>query len=178
MPIAFFHLTYVYIADFFVGWLLSSNTQSKLRLEQCEQTSTFFNNDGIELNPFKKKNHFISGYFSLIFSPKTWLDDGVINGCGRYWRCNFVDKILKQWHCFLWMQISYKLVQHVLQIRAAFLLQIGTKLCYKLGQLFYNKSGQSLLLIGEVITNWGKVYYKLKQVLQLRVNYYKVVYNS
>ena len=50
---------------------------------------------------------------------------------------------------------------------------------YKLGQLFYYKLGQiqtllqiggaSLLQIGAVVTNRGKIYYKLGKVLQIRV---------
>ena len=55
----------------------------------------------------------------------------------------------------------------VLQIGAAFLLQIGANAYYKLGQLFYYKLGQGLLQIRAGITNWGKVYYKLGQVLQI-----------
>ena len=62
---------------------------------------------------------------------------------------------------------------------------------YKLGQLGYYKSGQELLQIGAGITNRGKSYYKLGQVLQIgaellqigagitnRGNYYKSVQNS
>ena len=66
----------------------------------------------------------------------------------------------------------------VLQIGAAFLLQIGANACYKLGQLFYYKLGQSLLQIRAGITNWGKVYYKLGQVLQIGANYYKLGHNN
>ena len=68
----------------------------------------------------------------------------------------------------------YKLGQVLLQIRAAFLLQIGANKYYKLGQLFYYKLGQGLLQIRAGITNWGKVYYKLGQVLQIGANYYKL----
>ena len=64
-------------------------------------------------------------------------------------------------------------------------LQIGASLCYKLGQLcfitnqgkrcqklgqiHYYKLGQVLLQIGAAIKNWGKMYFKLGQVLQFRV---------
>ena len=79
----------------------------------------------------------------------------------------------------------------VLQIGAAFLLQIGANAYYKLGQLFYYKLGQGLVQIGAGITNWGKVYYKLgqvlqigakvyyklRQVLQIGANYYKLGHN-
>ena len=41
--------------------------------------------------------------------------------------------------------------------------------CYKLGRLcFYYKLGQTLLQNRAAITNCGKVYYKLGQVLQIR----------
>ena len=68
--------------------------------------------------------------------------------------------------------------KELLQIGAAFLLQIGAKGYYKLGQLCYYKLGQSLLQIGAGITNWGKVYYKLGQVLQLEAIYYKLGHNT
>ena len=38
--------------------------------------------------------------------------------------------------------------------------------------------GQILLQIGAGITNWGKVYYKLGQVLQIGANYYKLGHNT
>ena len=41
------------------------------------------------------------------------------------------------------------------------MLQIGAA-------LFYYKLGQTLLQIGAAIANWGKMYYKLGQVLQIR----------
>ena len=34
--------------------------------------------------------------------------------------------------------------------------------------LFYYKLGQMLLQMGEAITNWDKMYYKLIQLLQIR----------
>ena len=49
-----------------------------------------------------------------------------------------------------------------------YVLQIGASLCYKLGQLHYYKLGQVLLQNRAAITNWGKMYYKLGQVLQIR----------
>ena len=49
-----------------------------------------------------------------------------------------------------------------------YVLQIGASLCCKLGQLHYYKLGQMLLQIRAAITNWGKMYYKLGQVLQIR----------
>ena len=56
----------------------------------------------------------------------------------------------------------------MLQIGAAlFYYKLGQR-CYKLGQLRYCKLGQVLLQIGAAITNWGKIYYKLGQVLQIR----------
>ena len=58
------------------------------------------------------------------------------------------------------------------------LLQIGAKGYYKLGQLFYYKLGQGLLQIRAGIRNWGKVYYKLGQVLQIGANYYKLGHNK
>ena len=49
------------------------------------------------------------------------------------------------------------------------MLQIGEGLFYyKLGQLHYYKLGQVLLQIGAANTNWGIIYYKLGQVLQIR----------
>ena len=35
--------------------------------------------------------------------------------------------------------------------------------------LFYYKLGQTLLQNRAAITNWGEIYYKLEQVLQIRV---------
>ena len=51
------------------------------------------------------------------------------------------------------MEIYYKLGQHTIQIREAFLLQIGAKLC----QIFYYKLGQVLQIRVKFITNWGKL---------------------
>ena len=71
-----------------------------------------------------------------------------------------------------------------------FVLQIGASLCYKLGQLcfitnkgnvvsnwgnfiFTNsgkycyKLGQPLLQSRAAVTSWGKIYYKLRQALQI-----------
>ena len=49
-----------------------------------------------------------------------------------------------------------------------YVLQIGASLCCKLGQLHYYKLGQMLLQIRAAITSWGKMYYKLWQLLQIR----------
>ena len=59
----------------------------------------------------------------------------------------------------------YKLGQVLLQIWAAFLLQIGASFITNQGS--YYKLGQSLLQIWAAITNWGKLYYKLGQLLQV-----------
>ena len=50
------------------------------------------------------------------------------------------------------------------------MLQIGAALFYyKLGQTLLQIGAASLLQIrASVITNWGKMYYKLGQVLQIR----------
>ena len=50
------------------------------------------------------------------------------------------------------------------------MLQIGEALFYqKLGQTLLQIGAVSLLQIGaSVVTNWGKMYYKLVQVLQIR----------
>ena len=64
----------------------------------------------------------------------------------------------------------------------AYVLQIRASLCYKLWQLCfiqiranvvvnggsYYKLGQTLLRNKEAVTYWGKMYYKLEQVLQIR----------
>ena len=48
------------------------------------------------------------------------------------------------------------------------LLQIGEAFFdYKLGQLNYYKSEQLLQFRATVIKNWGKLYYKLGQLLQI-----------
>ena len=50
------------------------------------------------------------------------------------------------------------------------MLQIGAALFYyKLGQTLLQIGAASLLQIrASVVTNWGKMYYKLGQVLQIR----------
>ena len=80
------------------------------------------------------------------------------------------------------------------------MLQIGAALFYyklgqgllQIGQLSYYKNGadgikdwgshyklgQPLLQIGAAITNWGKLYYKLGQLLQIGGSYYKLGHNS
>ena len=60
----------------------------------------------------------------------------------------------------------YKLGQTLLQIGAASLLQIGTIVVTNWGS--YYQLGQALLQNGAAITNWGKIYYKLGQLLQIR----------
>ena len=60
----------------------------------------------------------------------------------------------------------YKLVQTLLQIAAASLLQIGTSVVTNWGS--YYKLGQPLLQNRTAITNWDKIYHKLGQVLQIR----------
>ena len=60
----------------------------------------------------------------------------------------------------------YKLGQTVLQVGAASLLQIGTSIVANWGS--YYKLGQPLLENGVAFTNWGNIYYKLGQVLQIR----------
>ena len=59
----------------------------------------------------------------------------------------------------------YKLGQTLLQIGAASLLQIRASVVTNWGS--YYKLGQLLLQNRAAITNWGKVYYKLWQVLQI-----------
>ena len=60
----------------------------------------------------------------------------------------------------------YKLGQTLLQIGAALLLQIGASVVTNWGS--YYKLGQKLLQNRAAITNCGKMYYKLGQVLQIR----------
>ena len=60
----------------------------------------------------------------------------------------------------------YKLGQTLLQIGAALLLQIGASVVTNWGS--YYKLGQKLLQNRAAITNCGKIYYKLGQVLQIR----------
>ena len=60
----------------------------------------------------------------------------------------------------------YKLGQTLLQIGAAFLLQVGASAVTNWGS--YYKLGQQLLQNRTAITSWGKIYYKLGQVLQIR----------
>ena len=73
------------------------------------------------------------------------------------------DKLLLQIGAALFY---YKLGQTLLHIEAALLLQIRaivvTYWCS------YYKLGQPLLQNRAAITNWGKIYYKLGQVLQMR----------
>ena len=59
----------------------------------------------------------------------------------------------------------YKLGLTLLQIGAASLLQIRESVVTNWGS--YYKLGQLLLQNRAAITNWGKVYYKLGQVLQI-----------
>ena len=60
----------------------------------------------------------------------------------------------------------YKLGKLVLQIGAASLLQIGASVIKNMGS--YYKLRQPLLQNMAAITNWGKMYYKLGKVLQIR----------
>ena len=57
----------------------------------------------------------------------------------------------------------YKLGQTLLQIGVASLLQIGASIVTNRGS--YYKLGQPLLQNRAGITNWGKLYYNLGQVL-------------
>ena len=58
-----------------------------------------------------------------------------------------------------------KLGQTLLQIGVASLLQIEVNVVTNWGN--YYKLGQPLLRNRAAITNWGKIYYKLRQVLQI-----------
>ena len=60
----------------------------------------------------------------------------------------------------------YKLGQTLLQIGAASLLQIGANVVTNCGS--YYKLGQPFLQNRAAITNWGKINYKLGQVLRIR----------
>ena len=63
----------------------------------------------------------------------------------------------------------YKLGQACVTNWGSFvLLQIRANVVYNLGQLHYCKLGQPLLQNRVAITKWGKIYYKLGQVLQIR----------
>ena len=57
----------------------------------------------------------------------------------------------------------YKLGQALLQIGTASLLQIGVSVVTNWDS--YYKLGKPLLQYRAAITNWGKMYYKLGQVL-------------
>ena len=61
--------------------------------------------------------------------------------------------------------IYYKFGQTLLEIGAASLLQIGASAVTNWGS--YYKLGQSLFKNRAAITNCGKIYYKLGQVLQI-----------
>ena len=65
---------------------------------------------------------------------------------------------------------SQKVIRRATELsnKNIYVLQIGASLCYKLGQLHYYKLGQELLQIGAAIPNWGKIYFKLGQVLPIR----------
>ena len=60
----------------------------------------------------------------------------------------------------------YKLGQTLLQIGPALLLQIRASVVTN--RDIYYKLGQPLLQNRAAITNWGKIYYKLGKVLQIR----------
>ena len=60
----------------------------------------------------------------------------------------------------------YKLGQTLLQIGAAFLLQVGASAVTNWGS--YYKLRQQLLQNRTAITSWGKIYYKLGQILKIR----------
>ena len=59
-----------------------------------------------------------------------------------------------------------KLGQMLLQIGTASLLQTGASVITNLDKFY--KLEQSLLQNGAAITNWGKIYYKLGKLLQIR----------
>ena len=73
------------------------------------------------------------------------------------------DKLLLQIGAALFY---YKLGQTLLHIEAALLLQIRASVVTYWDS--YYKLGQPLLQNKAAITNWGKIYYKLGQVLQIR----------
>ena len=56
------------------------------------------------------------------------------------------------------------------------LLQVRPNIVTNWGS--YYKLGQPLFQNRATITNWGKTYYKLGQVLQITGNYYKLRHNS
>ena len=60
----------------------------------------------------------------------------------------------------------YKLVQKLLQTRAASLLQIRAGVVTNWGSHY--KLGQLLSQNRAAITNWGKMYYKLGKLLKIR----------
>ena len=60
----------------------------------------------------------------------------------------------------------YKLGQTLLRIGAASFLHIGASIFTNVGS--YYKLGQPLLQNRAAITKWGKIYYQLGQVLQIR----------
>ena len=60
----------------------------------------------------------------------------------------------------------YKLGQTLLRIGAASLLHIGASIFTNV--VSYYKLGQPLLQNRAAITKWGKIYYQLGQVLQIR----------
>ena len=62
------------------------------------------------------------------------------------------------WGSFLLLQIRANVVTNW----GSFIITNSGKCCYKLGQ--------PLLRNRAAITNWGKIYYKLRQVLQIRAN--------
>ena len=70
----------------------------------------------------------------------------------------------------------YKLGQTLLQIGVALLLQIGASVVTNWGS--YYKLGQLLLQNREAITNWGKMYYKLRHniVIHIKLLFYNVLY--
>ena len=70
----------------------------------------------------------------------------------------------------------YKLGHTLLQIGAASLLQIRASVVTNSGS--YCKLGQPLLQNRAAITNWGKIYYKLGQILKNKGNYYKLWHNK
>ena len=66
------------------------------------------------------------------------------------------------WGSFVLLQIRANVVTNW----GSFIVINQGKGCYKLGS--YYKLGQPLLQNRAAITNWGKMYYKLGQVLQIR----------
>ena len=74
---------------------------------------------------------------------------------------------LANWDSLVLLQIRVNVVTNwgsfIITNRGSFIITNCGKCCYKFGQL-----GQPLLQNRVAIANWGKMYYKLGQVLQIR----------